>query len=245
VTDVVADLNEKIHDGLENPKLIKAREISEGLLRGVLRQQHLDNLEECLNESEDIIHQAEDVYQLLSEKTLKSFTAGTKKIAAIVQEMSDELSKCKESSSEEIDKLKAMSKLFKSPLKLAYKIGKSFMINGVEILEEAQLAQEAYKDEKWHDFGMEIGNAVALTFFGKVSVEEMKVMYEKGESDFPVSSFFELDELVPDYRTAVIDELKANQIATNVVQGFLAGADIQHTISYTKLNLCMIKSKNA
>jgi len=84
-----------------------------------------------------------------------------------------------------------------------------------------------------------------MTFFGKESVQEMKKMQLNGESSFPVESYYEIELLVDDNMDAMIDEIKANQIATDIVQGFLAGADIDHKIPYYKLNLCMIKSENA
>lgn len=64
-------------------------------------------------------------------------------------------------------KLSGMVKSFSNPTAFAYHVGKDLLVNGRDIYSEINASVADYKQEKWGDFGYQIGEAAAKVILGQ------------------------------------------------------------------------------
>ena len=64
------------------------------------------------------------------------------------------------------NKLESMVKAFSNPTSFAYHVGKDLIVNGKDIYSEINTSITDYQQEKWGEFGYQVGEAAAQVILG-------------------------------------------------------------------------------
>jgi len=67
-----------------------------------------------------------------------------------------------------------MAEIFEHPFKLVYHMGKSLILNGVEIFTLIAEAVRAYHEDNFFDFGKFIAEALDVVFLKTVNIKNIK-----------------------------------------------------------------------
>lgn len=97
---------------------------------------------------------------------------GIEKIADILKTIKSGMKDCSNIKAD-WKKLESMIAIFSSPSSFAYHVGKDLMVNGVDIFHEISDSVQAYNNQDWTKFGIDIGEATAKTLIGVESLEQL------------------------------------------------------------------------
>eukprot|EP00355_Strombidium_rassoulzadegani_P003039 CAMPEP_0168612918 /NCGR_PEP_ID=MMETSP0449_2-20121227/3173_1 /TAXON_ID=1082188 /ORGANISM="Strombidium rassoulzadegani, Strain ras09" /LENGTH=186 /DNA_ID=CAMNT_0008653515 /DNA_START=3 /DNA_END=563 /DNA_ORIENTATION=- len=140
-------------------------EIVKGILEGAVDAEGLDNIEECLVDTETIVQDAEEAVADFEKKNAAGIAAGLEKLGDAVMEMKDEIKDC-EGVKADLEKLEKMAAIFKSPLTFAYHVGKDLLVNGVQIYHQIDDSVTEWHNGEYNKFGKDVGDAMALLILG-------------------------------------------------------------------------------
>lgn len=139
-----------------------ALQFSKGLFVGITAGP-LPDLTPCLG---DVTSMGEDVVAAVKDfesKTADGVKNGLKEIASAIDSIVAAMTQCK-AAAEEVEKLVAMLKNFKSPISFVFHVGKNLVVNGVEIYHEIDGAITSYHSSQWETMGEDIGEALSNIF---------------------------------------------------------------------------------
>jgi len=145
----------------------KAFLVTKGVLRGALDAEGFDDIEHCLGDAEDILHDVEHAYADFKKGHAGDVIAGVKQVGNMLKSLKKALKDCNFVG--DIKRLESMGEIFASPLSFAYHVGKDLVVNRVDIFKEIKNAVVDYETEKWEDFGYNLGEAAAQVLIGKES----------------------------------------------------------------------------
>eukprot|EP00357_Protocruzia_adherens_P000288 CAMPEP_0114981338 /NCGR_PEP_ID=MMETSP0216-20121206/5488_1 /TAXON_ID=223996 /ORGANISM="Protocruzia adherens, Strain Boccale" /LENGTH=1455 /DNA_ID=CAMNT_0002342997 /DNA_START=218 /DNA_END=4585 /DNA_ORIENTATION=+ len=141
-------------------KLEEVSQIVDGLLSGALQTDKLTDVVDCIHDGDSLLQGIEGAVKLFEEETASSVEEGLKALATALGELPSALSTCKEAESEAEQLAKQLS-FFKDPSSIKYRIGKSLLLNGVEIFKNIYGGVSDYKSGNYYQFGYDIGTALA------------------------------------------------------------------------------------
>lgn len=151
------------------------KQIAVGVLRGAIAAEGFDDIEHCLTDGKKIVLAARKAYVDFKIGTMSGEIAGVKDIVSILTFVKSATSDCKDIV-QDWTALESMIAVISSPTSLAYHVGKDLLVNGVNIYNETRTAITDYSEEKWEDFGYQLGKASAQIIIGKLSVEQLSAM---------------------------------------------------------------------
>lgn len=67
---------------------------------------------------------------------------------------------------EEVQAIEDMIKTIKSPRSFFFTVGKNILVNGKQIFSDVVSAVSEYEEQKWEDFGKDIGDIMIKVFIG-------------------------------------------------------------------------------
>jgi hypothetical protein len=137
----------------------------EGVMKGALHAEGLDDLDACFADAESIAKDAEAAFDDFKTRDVQHVTDGIKEVADLLSKVHDGLKDCS-SFKGDIKALETMVAVFNSPESFAYHVGKDLMLNGVSIFKEVEDSIDAYEKKDWARFGEDLGEAAAKTLLG-------------------------------------------------------------------------------
>lgn len=140
--------------------------ILEGVFKGALDAEGFTDIEQCIQDVEGVVGDAEKAYTDFAKQTATGTLDGLKDVADLLKRAKDGMSDCS-SLKADWEKLKKMAEIFESPATFAFKVGENIIVHGSEIYHEVSTAVTDYEQQKWFDFGEEIGMAGARVLLGE------------------------------------------------------------------------------
>ena len=65
-----------------------------------------------------------------------------------------------------------MAEIFAHPFSLIWQVGKSLIVNGADIFGKIKTCVQCYKEEKYYEFGLNLGEALSEVFFANTTTNE-------------------------------------------------------------------------
>ena len=115
-----------------SPAVTEAFAITKGLLKGALKAEGLDNIENCINDTIQIVDNVEIAIDDFKKNSASATLDGLEHLAHAIMGMKDELVQCKGVVAD-WSKITSMAAIFASPASFAYHTGKDLIVNGVQI----------------------------------------------------------------------------------------------------------------
>lgn len=135
-----------------------------GLIQGVAIESQLKNISDCLTDAETIAGHLEAMIADFEKKTVSDIAQGIKELGEAAELIPSALTAC-ENVPEDISKIVEMASVFTHPLELIIKVGKSILLNGVEIYRDVSTSVTDYENKDYFHSGEFGGEAFALVFF--------------------------------------------------------------------------------
>jgi cathepsin B len=156
-----------------------------GFLKGVGSTEVFDNIKECISDSKSIINNLAQGVKDIETKNLAKVQEGIALIGKACEALPAAVQQCKAGGADVATLLKLI-KTFKSPASFIYYVGKSLLINRVEVYGEINHALAAYHSHDFETFGYWVGKAMDTIFLGDnaavstVDSKEEVVAFTKG-----------------------------------------------------------------
>ena len=130
---------------------------TEGLLYGIIGEQYVE-LDKCMK---DISTMQNDLYLAFhdfEQENFESMRQGLKEMAYLIRALPPLTIDCGQMK-DNLQKLLLMAEIIEHPLALMFRIGKNFLINGVDIFKKFSLAMQARTARNFFDCGRFLGEA--------------------------------------------------------------------------------------
>lgn len=138
----------------------------EGLVYGIMKKEFpAGSLENCLTEAEEIEYQFVHAVQDLESLTFSGVKKGLAEAGQAIKMVPTLVKDCETAAQMDLSIMVKMAEVFKHPFTLAYHVGKNLIVNGQDIYLKIQTAITSYKEEKYFDFGFNLGEALAEIFY--------------------------------------------------------------------------------
>jgi cathepsin B len=137
----------------------------EGLLAGIGSAQAFDQVKACVTDSEDVIGDIASAVADIESKDPSRVKSGIQLIGQAAQIIPDAVQECK-AGLVDLKTLLKMVESFKSPISFLYYIGKSLLINHVEVLNEVGQAVAGYEAGNFTQLGYWVGAAMDTVILG-------------------------------------------------------------------------------
>lgn len=157
----------------QNASYLKYVELLEGIVEGVLDREDIDSLEQCVDDINPI---AETLYGAFEDyKQGKTARASVLAGQALHQFQKTMKPDCQNITAEDQQTLSDMAEIFKHPIGLLVHVGEHIFLDNIAIEGELIHAVHAYDEENFVAAGEFIGEAMAIVFWGKHSVQTENV----------------------------------------------------------------------
>jgi hypothetical protein len=144
-------------------------QIVEGFLKGAVEAEGLTDIEKCIQDAEGVVQDAETAITDFEKKDLNDIVSGFKALADLVTKVKAGMQDCGHLS-DDMHKLETIIATYSSLPAFAWHVGKSLLVNGVEIYNDINSAITDYRASNWEKFGEDIGDASAKVFLGAVEL---------------------------------------------------------------------------
>lgn len=153
---------------LELEKLDKNQTISiiAGLINGVIEKDHLQDIQECLSENEEITDLLSEIRTDLESKNINAMFEGLRLVGKLIINVPAQLSKC-ENVTEDLKEFKEWAKIFTQPDKLYNSLMTNLPTHFTQIWDDIQDANEHFKNGSFYEYGRDLGESMVLAV-GKV-----------------------------------------------------------------------------
>merc|ERR1711907_359318 len=152
--------------------------VLKGVLEGFGLTKDLDDMKDCLANTEDEIKDVEDAIHLLEKKDAHDVLDGLGKLGSALELLPTAVQKCDDAAKEVKDEapklLKALETL-KHPVEFAYHVGKDLIVNHADIFQEVSEAIDDYHAQKWEECGKSTGAALSKLLLGKAGTDSLIV----------------------------------------------------------------------
>ena len=143
--------------------------VAEGLLQGALQVEGLDDIASCVEDSSKIVEDIEKAAAHFSRHTLSDIMDGLQDLSEVCVDLHAAMEECHSGNfTEELKLFEKMIKEFRHPVKVIARVGSHLILNGKDIWADIKGALRAHQKQQWKTFGNDIGQALALAFFGKI-----------------------------------------------------------------------------
>ena len=159
-----------------DPKLLEAIQIIVGVLKGAVEAEGLDNIENCVKDSGDIVVDVYDAVMDFTKGDEKDVLNGIEELGKAVLEIKPLVEDC-EGVAADWAKLVKMGAIFSNPASFAYHVGKDLIVNGVQIFKEVDDSIHQFEAKNYEKFGEDIGMALAKLILGDGDI--MQREYER------------------------------------------------------------------
>ena len=136
-----------------------------GLVEGAI-DQSIPSIDTCITDITATAADVEEVVDDFKTGTFESVKAGIQKLGEAVSSIATDLDAC-QTAVQDIERLDEMAKAFKSPWSFAYHVGKDLLVDGTDIYAEITSGVTAYDNKDYHNFGVDMGKALALVLVGE------------------------------------------------------------------------------
>jgi len=153
-----------------NPKLVS---FVEGFLIGVGSATNFDDLKACLVDSEVIYADIDTGVADILTKKVAEVKAGIALLGQAAQAVPNAAQTCKAGDAD-IARLIQAVESFKNPEAFLYYVGKSLLINRVEVIHEVEGAVDAYQAQNYTGLGYWVGKAMDTILLNQKTVEAPK-----------------------------------------------------------------------
>ena len=157
-----------------------AEQFTKGLLIGITAGP-LPDLTPCLGNVEGFGSDLVSAVKDFESKTASGVANGLREVASAIDNVVAAMKECK-ATVQEVEKLVAMLKNFKSPLSFAYHVGKNLIVNGVEIYDEIKGSIAAYHSDQYETMGQDIGEALSHVLLR--DEEKIQTQIKEFQSEF-------------------------------------------------------------
>lgn len=148
---------------------LNAAEIVSGVLYGILEEQIPSNkLDACIADGKQLETQVQTAVTDLESLTFDGVKRGLEEAGLAVKMIPGMVKDCSEIK-DDISVLVKMASIFEHPLSLIYHVGKALIVNGSDIFAKISAAVEAYKAQKYFEFGFNLGEALDEVFIKTLS----------------------------------------------------------------------------
>merc|ERR1712166_1198697 len=145
--------------------VIQLEEIVTGFLKGAINAEHFDDIATCVKDLDVVLGDAEHAVTDFKKGGATNVIAGLKAMGDLLKYVKLGMTDCSKTKSDWA-RLEAMAEVISSPKAFIYHVGKDLWINGQPIFTEIETAIADYDNQKWEDFGKQVGMAAAKTILG-------------------------------------------------------------------------------
>jgi len=148
-----------------SPTVVEAFDITRGILMGAIKAEGLDNIENCISDTVQIIDNVEIAIDDFKKDTASATLDGLEHLAHAIMGIKSEIQDCKGVTADWA-KLESMAAIFASPASFAYHVGKDLIVNGVQIYHDVADSVDKFEAKSYEPFGEDIGDALAKLILG-------------------------------------------------------------------------------
>lgn len=142
--------------------------IVEGVLSGIIQDEHFSGLEDCIQEVEVVDEDFKNAVNDFEKETFEGIKEGLALVGQAVRLIPTVVSECKAAETD-LTKMIQLAEIFEHPLQLVYRVGKNLILNGIEIFKEINKAVNSYQAGKYYDFGYALGTAMDEVFLKSIA----------------------------------------------------------------------------
>ena len=135
----------------------------------------LPHLEKCIADTDTIGYDLYDAVEDFIKGDFESVREGVARIGDAVEAIADGIGECKEAVQDDIQTLVKMAQIFKNPAELVVQVGKDILLNRKSIKKDIDSFKTDFAVKSFEQSGRDIGEALALVLFGKVSGLDLAV----------------------------------------------------------------------
>jgi hypothetical protein len=139
----------------------EAVEIIGGILIGSFEES--SSIKTCFDDAQSMFYDFQNAYTQLKRGKHANVEDGIVHIGRALLKFPNAMKDCK-FTTDIITKIESLSVRFSNPTLLVVTVGKNILWHSVSIYKEVRAMISAYEDEKWFNFGLEIGRIVDLVF---------------------------------------------------------------------------------
>jgi len=178
---------------------------AQGFLTGVEHAAVFDEIKTCIADDEALMMDLQQGVALIRTKNPENVKKGVKKIGDAAQMIPAAAMACKIADAS-VEKIINLIKTFSNPQTFFYFVGKSLLINHVEVIHEIEGAVNAYEDKNMNQFGFWIGSAMATIFLGdKRTLRESYVQHTNENAGWEATTYKQFEGLT-------IEEIKSRYL---------------------------------
>merc|ERR1712193_520720 len=138
--------------------------VLKGVLEGFGLTKDIDDMKDCLANTEDEIKDVEDAIHLLEKKDAHDVLDGLSKLGSALELLPTAVENCDDAAKDVKDEapklLKALEAL-KNPKEFAFHVGKDLIVNHADIFHEVGASIDDYHTQKWENCGKDTGAALS------------------------------------------------------------------------------------
>lgn len=135
-------------------------------MTGAINAEHLDDIEKCITDFEHIYQEAGVAVDDFEKGGAANVIAGLSALGHTFLDLESGFKDCA-SSKTDLEKLEQMAEILRNPTEFVYHVGKDLIINHAEIYGDIKAAIADYRDQKYYDYGVDVGKAAAKTLLGE------------------------------------------------------------------------------
>jgi cathepsin B len=136
-----------------------------GLLEGIGIGIGYDDIAQCVNITEEMAVQITEAVEDLESEIPDRVKAGLMLFGEVISELPSDMRDC-EASEADVQKMEAIIESFKNPEEFIFYVGKSLIVNRVEIYDEVTEGVSDFESQQWEKSGIDFGEALAKIFLG-------------------------------------------------------------------------------
>ena len=144
--------------GFNLPPVDAIPQFTAGLIYGLTGDNHLDEIEKCMDTSEPMI---EDFLAALDDFRHLKAISGLKHIGDIIWLLPNAFQPCT-GMDDDIQAIEEWADIFHHPARLADTVAKNWLKNGKDIKKKMKKQKEDWHDEKWYKCGDKTADALVL-----------------------------------------------------------------------------------
>jgi hypothetical protein len=127
-------------------------QIVEGFLKGAVEAEGLTDIEHCIQDAEGVISDATTAVKYFEKKDLNDIVKGFKSLADMIKVVKQGMQDCGHLTND-LAKLEKIVATYTSLPAFAWHVGKSLLVNGVEIYHDIDSGIKDFKAKNWEKFG--------------------------------------------------------------------------------------------
>ena len=155
---------------------VQIAELLGGFIEGSLKEEALGDYITCTVTDGQIVEQDfKTAVADLETKTVAGVVNGIDEVAAALTTITGAYKLCTSAKDvAQLQKVEEMVKTLKNPITLVTDVYHNLKVNGKDITSHIDAAADDWHAEKYHEFGMDLGFAVAETTLGKQEIEALE-----------------------------------------------------------------------